>query len=100
MNFKPIIQESNDKSPEFFHKEKDRFSVLHLKNNSESGQRYFHHLENNYIQLYFCLSEEVTVAFNMEHCKIELHANESGLIYYKDDQSNLIFELEMFPPKE
>jgi AraC-like DNA-binding protein len=94
MQFKAIIKENNDKSPDFFHKEKGRFSVMHLKNDSDRKQRYFHHLENNYIQLYFCLKEESTVAFNMEHCKIELLDNESGFIYYKDTKSNLAFELE------
>jgi AraC family transcriptional activator of pyochelin receptor len=94
MQFKAIIKENNDKSPDFFHKEKERFSVMFLKNNSDNTQRYFHHLENNYIQLYFCLKEEATVAFNMEHCKIELLNNESGFIYYKDTESNLAFELE------
>ena len=94
MVFKPIIKENNDKSPKVFHKEKGRFSVMYLKNDSDSKQRYFHQLENNYIQLYFCLKEESTVAFNMEHCKIELLNNESGFIYYKDTKSNLAYELE------
>jgi AraC family transcriptional activator of pyochelin receptor len=94
MQFKAIIKENNDKSPDFFHKEKGRFSVMYLKNNSDNTQRYFHHLGNNYIQLYFCLKEEAMVAFNMEHCKIELLNNESGFIYYKDTESNLAFELE------
>ncbi len=94
MHFKAITKENNDKSPTFFHQEKDCFAIMHLKNDSNEKQRYFHHLENNYIQLYFCLSDEVTVAFNMEHCKIELDSNESGLIYYKDSKSNLLFELE------
>ncbi len=94
MEFKQITKKNNDKSPTCFHQEKDRFSILHLKNDTEENQRYFYHLENNYIQLYFCITEEVTIAFNMEHCKIELNANESGLIYYKENQSNLLFELE------
>lgn len=94
MQFIPIIKKNNDRSPYFFHVENDRFSVLHLKNNSDDKQRYFHSLENNYIQLYFCLAEEATVAFNMEHCKIELLKNESGFIYYKDTKSNLAIELE------
>jgi len=94
MQFKTIVKENNDKSPLLFHQEKNRFTILHVKNDLNKKQRYFHQLENNYIQLYFCLSNEVSVAFNMEHCKIELDANESGFIYYKDTKSNLLFELE------
>ena len=47
MQFKPILRENNDKSPDIYHKEKDRFSVMHLKNDSNAKERYFHHLENN-----------------------------------------------------
>ena len=94
MNFKPIIRENNDKSPDFFHKESGRVSILHLKNTSDKKETYFHPLENNYIQLYFCLNEKASITFNMEHCKIELQATESGLIYYKENESNLLFELE------
>lgn len=94
MHFKAIERKNNDKSPTTFHKESGHFSIFHIKNNSETTERYFQNLQHNYIQLYFCLKEICTVAFNMEHCKIELHENESGLIYYKDVNSNLAFTLE------
>ncbi|GAB1307503.1 helix-turn-helix transcriptional regulator [Urechidicola sp. KH5] len=94
MNFAVITKKNNDKSPELFYKESEHFSILHAINKSDESQRYFQHLENNYIQLYFCLNANCSVAFNMEHCKIQLYENESGLIYYKDVQSNLLFQLE------
>ncbi|OIQ37264.1 MAG: hypothetical protein BM563_08875 [Bacteroidetes bacterium MedPE-SWsnd-G1] len=94
MHFKGIERQNNDKSPEIFHKESGHFSILHIKNESNELERYFQHLEHNYIQLYFCLEETCTVAFNMEHCKIELHEDESGLIYYKELNSNLLFTME------
>ena len=94
MHFKSIERQNHDKSPEMFHKETGHFSILHVKNESDETERYFQHLEHNYIQLYFCLEEECSVAFNMEHCKIELHEDESGLIYYKDEKSNLLFTME------
>ena len=94
MQFKSIERQNNDKSPTYFHREKGRFAIIHLKNEEDNKQRYFQHLENNYIQIYLCINEECSVAFNMEHCRIELNDGESGLIYYKDNQSNLLFELE------
>lgn len=94
MQFKAIERKNNDKSPTVFHRESGHFSILHVKNNGDSTERYFQNLQHNYIQLHFCLKEMCTVSFNMEHCKIELHENESGLIYYKDINSNLLFNME------
>lgn len=93
MKFHPIIRKNNDKSPNYFHKEIDCFSILHIKNETGIEQRYFQHLDVNYIQIYFCFSKGCSIAFNMEHCKIDLEKDETGLIYYKDTPSNLIYEL-------
>ncbi|AOW20265.1 helix-turn-helix domain-containing protein [Urechidicola croceus] len=94
MEFKLIEQKSNDKSPEIYHQEKGRFSILKIKNNSEEKERYFQKLQHNYIQLYFCLESNCTAAFNMEHCKIDLSTDESSMIYFKDINSNLLFDME------
>lgn len=93
MQFHLITQKNNDKSPNSFYNEIDRFSILHIKNETGKDQRYFQKLNVNYIQIYFCFSKGCTVAFNMEHCKIELEKDETGLIYYKDTPSNLFYEL-------
>ena len=93
MQFHPIAQKNNDKSPDSFYHEIERFSILHIKNGTEKAQRYFQQLTVNYIQIYFCFSKGCTVAFNMEHCKINLEKDETGLIYYKDTPSNLFYEL-------
>lgn len=94
MNFNPITQKNNDKSPDFFYHDKGKFSIFQIKNESKESQRYFHQLQYNYIQLYFCLKGNCEVAFNMEHCKIDLGVDESSLIYYKDVPSNLLFQLQ------
>jgi len=93
MKIEAIRQKNNDKSPSCFHDENDCFSILHLKNTTNQNQRYFQHLKTNYIQLYFCISKACKIAFNMEHCTINLSSNQTGLIYYKDNQSNLSYEL-------
>lgn len=94
MQFNNIEQKNNDKSPEIFHREKGHFSVLKIKNETTENQRYFYQLHYNYIQLYFCLNGSSSVAFNMEHCKVDLATDESSLIYYKDVPSNLLFQLQ------
>jgi len=50
-------------------------------------------LISNYIQLYFCTENTVTVAFNMEHCAIEINENDSSMVYFKDDTMNVFFTL-------
>ncbi len=93
MQFYSINRKNNDKSPNSFYNEIEQFSILHVKNETGKVQRYFQQLDINYIQIYFCISKGCTVAFNMEHCKIGLEKDETGLIYYKDTPTNLFYEL-------
>ena len=93
MEFQPIIRKNNDKSPNCFYEESDKYCIIHIKNDTGKEQRYFQYLDANYIQIYFCLSKNSAIGFNMEHCKIDLRKDETGLIYYKDTTSNLFYEL-------
>lgn len=93
MQFNPIERKNNDKSPYLFHEESGHFSLFHLTHSGGPSERYFLHLNHNYIQLYFCTLGSSSIAFNMEHCKIDLEEDTSGLIYYKDQTSNLAFTL-------
>jgi AraC-like DNA-binding protein len=50
-------------------------------------------LENNYIQLFFCINKECKVAFNLEHCAINLNSSDSSMVYFKDEEMNILFNL-------
>lgn len=93
MQFNLITRKNNDKSPDIFHKEKDSFTIYHLKNESGFIESYFHQLDSDYIQLYYCLTGKCSASFNMEHCRIDLSEDESSLIYFKEPESNLLFQL-------
>lgn len=82
-----------DKSSIEFFNEKGTFSLLFLENKTDSTLRNKYTLDGNYIQLYFSLQEKVKIAFNMEHCAIQLSPEDSGLVYFKDDAMNLLFEV-------
>jgi AraC-like DNA-binding protein len=82
-----------DKSSIEFFNEKGTFSLLFLENKTDSTLRNKYTLDGNYIQLYFSLQEKVKIAFNMEHCAIQLSPEDSGLVYFKDDAMNLLFEI-------
>ncbi|MFC2109618.1 helix-turn-helix domain-containing protein [Bacteroidota bacterium] len=82
-----------DKSTIELFNEKEKFSLLYLENNSDTSNYTKHTLDGNYIQLYFSLQGKVKIAFNMEHCAIYLSPEDSGLIYFKDDAMNVLFEL-------
>ncbi len=85
-----------DKSAHILAEEKDAFKVLYFNNLTDYLSKFQTKLINNYIQLYFCTENEVTVAFNLEHCAIPLKENNSSMVYFKDDTMNVLYKL---PPQ-
>ncbi len=89
----PSNYKNIDKSSIEFFNEKGKFSLLFLENVTDNTVHNKYTLDGNYIQLYFSLQEKVKIAFNMEHCAIRLSPEDSGLIYFKDDAMNVLFEI-------
>jgi len=85
-----------DKSTQFLFNESDTFTVFHLDNTSANNKLFKHKLNNNYIQLYFCIKNKCEVAFNFEHCITELTEGNSNMVYFKEEKMNVFFNL---PPK-
>ncbi len=85
-----------DKSTHLLFNEKDTFKVFHFNNLSEKSEFFKQTLSDNYIQLFFCIHQECTIAFNMEHCAINLTSGNSSMVYFKDEKMNILFNL---PPK-
>ncbi len=96
MNFNITEFKNIDKSSVEIFKEKEKFSLLFFDNSNEENFQGKYTLDGNYIQLYFSLENTNKIAFNMEHCAINLSTEDSGLIYFKDDAMNLLVTL---PPK-
>ncbi|SFS71207.1 helix-turn-helix domain-containing protein [Lutibacter maritimus] len=93
-NFKNY--ENIDKSTQLLFEEENTFKVYYFNNLTSNNELFKHNLSNNYLQLYFCSTNECTVAFNMEHCAIQLTEGNSSLVYFKDEKMNILFNL---PPK-
>ena len=85
-----------DKSTIRLFQEKGTFTLINIHNESEETTFHKFVLEDNYIQIYFSLKKKVSVAFNMEHCSIQLTPEDSGLVYFKDDSINVLTTI---PPK-
>lgn len=85
-----------DKGTQLLFKEENTFKVYYFNNLSTATELFKHTLNDNYIQLFFCSSNECTVAFNIEHCAIKLSEGNSSLVYFKDEKMNILFNL---PPK-
>jgi AraC-like DNA-binding protein len=83
-----------DKSTQLLFDEKNTFKVFHFNNLSNETQQFKHPLSNNYIQLFFCIHQNCTVAFNLEHCAIQLNTGDSSMVYFKDEKMNILFKLE------
>ncbi len=82
-----------DKSAYQLFKEENTFKVYYFNNLTSETELFKHHLTNNYIQLFFCSSYECKIAFNMEHCAINLTEGNSSLVYFKDEQMDILFNL-------
>jgi len=82
-----------DKSTHCIFTEQDTFKVLQFNNLLDHNELFKIKLENNYIQLFFCSNKQCTVAFNMEHCAINLQSGSSSMVYFKDEEMNVLFNL-------
>ena len=82
-----------DKSTHCIFTEKDTFKVLQFNNLLDTNELFKIKLENNYIQLFFCNNKECRVAFNLEHCAINLNSGNSSMVYFKDEEMNVLFNL-------
>lgn len=82
-----------DKSTHCIFNEKDTFKVLQFNNLLDTNERFKIKLENNYIQLFFCNNKDCKIAFNMEHCAINLNSGGSSMVYFKDEEMNVLFNL-------
>lgn len=95
---KPLthVYKNIDKSTNLIFSEENTFKVFHFNNLSDNSQFLNYELHNNYIQLYFSIYNNCTVAFNMEHCAVSLNSGDSSMVYFEDEQMNVLFNL---PPK-
>ena len=82
-----------DKSTQLIFNETGTFKVFHFNNLTDKTELFKHQLNNNYIQLFFCIQQDCKVAFNMEHCAINMTAGDSSMVYFKDEQMNILFNL-------
>lgn len=83
-----------DKSSHLILNEENTFKVFHFNNLTNTNQLLQHDLSNNYIQLYFTTNHNCKVAFNMEHCSINLSSGDSSMVYFKDEKMKILFNLE------
>jgi len=82
-----------DKSTHCIINQKNEFKVLYFSNLNAENELFRLNLKDNYIQLFFCLKQTCSVAFNMEHCAINLSDTDSNMVYFKDKEMNVLFNL-------
>jgi len=85
-----------EKSTVVFFKAENEFKIIRFRNDTDETQQFLYPLNENYIHLYFCTQQNCIVAFNMEHCAVNLEKDESSIIYFNDDNMNVLHTL---PPK-
>ena len=93
IHFDPNKYKNIDKSTATFLNESQDFSVLQITNHQTDIQYLKHSDDSNYIYVFFNLSNTCKVAFNMEHCAVDLEKDSSCMVYYKETKMNLLFEL-------
>ena len=82
-----------DKSTHQIFKEETTFKVFYFNNLTNSNELFKHTLSNNYIQIYFCCNNESKIAFNFEHCAVNLKEGNSSMVYFKDEKMDILFNL-------
>lgn len=85
-----------DKSTNSIFYEKSTFKTFKFKNLTDKNEYFKIKLHSNYIQLFFCIQKQCTVAINFEHCAINLSENHSAMVYFKEDKTKVFFTI----PKE
>jgi len=96
MNFDTSKFKNIDKSTILLFREKGTFTLVNYRNDSDEVRFQQFELEDNYIQIYFSLNKKISVAFNMEHCAIHLTPEDSGLVYFKEEDTKVLTTL---PPE-
>ncbi len=82
-----------DKSTHLLFSENNTFKVFHFNNLATNSELLKYHINDNCIQLYFCSNHQCKVAFNFEHCAINLTSNNSSMVYFKDEQIDVLLNL-------
>ncbi|GGF69200.1 helix-turn-helix domain-containing protein [Wenyingzhuangia marina] len=93
IHFDPNKYKNIDKSTATFLNESQDFSILQITNHETDIQYYKHSDDRNYIYVFFNLNDSCKVAFNMEHCAVNLEKDTSCMVYFKETEMNLLFEL-------
>ena len=96
MNFDTSKFKNIDKSTIRLYREKGTFTLVNYRNDFDEVRFQQFELEDNYIQIYFSLNKKISIAFNMEHCAIHLTPEDSGLVYFKEEDTKVLTTL---PPK-
>ena len=80
-----------DKSSVVFLDDNNKLLLLNIQNQSQQSE--FHHFQTELdsIQLFFSIQETCTIAFNIEHCAIQLNQHKSGMVYTQGDHTNILF---------
>jgi len=70
-----------DKSTQVILNENGAFTVVSLDNPQNQSRKFQYDIESGFLQFFFALNNSNTVAFNMEHCAIELESNQTAMVY-------------------
>jgi AraC-like DNA-binding protein len=84
---------SIDKRTQMIFNDLNSFKIVHLKNSGLENAFVKHKLTKNYIQLYFSIHGDNAVAFNLEHCVTHINNGDSRMVYFKEDEMNILYNL-------
>lgn len=82
-----------DKSTQLILNENGAFSVVSLDNDQNQTRKYQYDIESGFLQFFFSLNNDSIVAFNMEHCAINLEANQSAMVYIPGSKVKTLIKL-------
>ena len=81
------------KSNALFFSEENHFSLFFFRNDDGQKTHQQFLLQGKQIQFYWAVDADVKVAFKMPHCALEISKEETAMVFFKDDEMPLLFDI-------
>ena len=84
---------NTEKSTLCFFEEPEKILLLQHKNTHTKPEHLKYTLTQKYLQIFYAPENNFQVAFGKEHCKLEINAQKSALVFFKQTPMDLLFSL-------
>lgn len=88
-----MISKYIDKNTSLICNDNNNKLIFQIKNDTNEAIKSTYKIDPNFIQFFFSLKGSSNVAFNMPHCRVQIDAYNSYLVFFKNTPMNLYFDI-------